>query len=171
MYIVGRLLSLIIYAIILVAVCFIITNSQNKKKINCVLNLYIIILGIMGYFFIPHTGADLYRLLNTMKYYSNGDWSDIKYRILESSTPGTGLYFCLVGNLNNDHLLPAISAIITFSFCFYILKSESDDPDTKPVYIALALFVFMSRGLMMQIISNIRTIMALSISAFCVYKE
>ena len=171
MYIVGRLLSLIIYAIILVAVCFIITNSQNKKKINCVLNLYIIILGIMGYFFIPHTGADLYRLLNTMKYYSNGDWSDIKYRILESSTPGTGLYFCLVGNLNNDHLLPAISAIITFSFCFYILKSESDDPDTKPVYIALALFVFMSRGLMMQIISNIRTIMALSICAFCVYKE
>lgn len=171
MYIVGRLLSLIIYAIVLVAVCYIITNSQNKKKINRVLILYIIILGIMGYFFISHTGADLYRLLNTMRYYSNGDWSVIKNRILETSTPGTGLYFCLVGKLNNDHLLPAMSAIITFSFCFYILKSESDSPDTKPMYIALALFVFMSRGLMMQIISNIRTIMALSICAACVYME
>ena len=171
MYIVGRLLSLIIYAIVLAAVCYIITNSQNKKKINCVLILYIIILGFMGYFFIPHTGADLYRLLNTMKYYSNGDWSVIKNRILETSTPGTGLYFCLVGKLNNDHLLPAISVIITFSFCFYILKSESDAPDTKPMYIALALFAFMSRGLMMQIISNIRTIMALSICAVCVYME
>ena len=76
----------------------------------------------MGYFFIPHTGADYYRLLNTMKYYSNGGWSVIKNRILETSTPGTGLYFCLVGKLNNDHLLPAISAIITFFVLFLYIE-------------------------------------------------
>lgn len=125
----------------------------------------------MGYFFIPHTGADLYRLLNTMKYYSDGNLITIKDKVLKSSTPGTGLYLGLIGKIHNDNFLPAISAIITFSFCFSILKSESNETDANPMYIALALFSFMSRGLMMQIISNIRTIMALSICAFCVYIE
>lgn len=170
MYITERILSLLIFSLVLVLICCGIANSKLKvgKKL---ITLYILILGIMGYCFIPHMGADLTRLLITMKFYTSKGTEGLYSALLSSSTPGTGLYFYIIGKTGNDHLLPAISAVITYSFCFSILKREYNNYETRSLYIAVMIFAFMSRGLTMQIISNIRTLMALSICAWCVYKE
>ena len=170
MYITERILSLLIFSLVLVLICCGIANSKLKvgKKL---VTLYILILGIMGYCFIPHMGADLTRLLITMKFYTSKGTEGLYSALLSSSTPGTGLYFYIIGKTGNDHLLPAISAVITYSFCFSILKREYNNYETRSLYIAVMIFAFMSRGLTMQIISNIRTLMALSICAWCVYKE
>ena len=162
MYLIGRVISLMIFVAVMFIICYVISRS-GKLTGNRAVNLYIILLGIMGYFFIPHTGADLFRLYTTMKYFSSKSVSELFEVLLSSTTPGSGLYFFVIGRLGNNNLLPFVSAIITFSFCFSILKDELKKNDSKSNYVAIALLVFMSRGLMMQIISNIRTMMALSI--------
>ena len=101
-----------------------------------------------------------------------GDWGlGCVSAITASSTPGTGLYFYFIGKIGNDKLLPCISAFISFSMCFSLIHNQIDDKRVKRAYIATSLFLFMSRGLLMQIISNIRTIMALAICGWCVYQE
>lgn len=170
MYLVERLISLAIYAFFLLLICNVISHTAKRDN-SRILNIYILLLGIMGYCFVPHTGADLTRLLMTMKFYSSKSFSELSKVLPDSATPGVGLYFFAVGKLGNDKLLPCLSAIITFSICFSLLKHQADEKDVKQYHIAAALFLFMSRGLMMQIISNIRTIMALSICAWCVYQE
>ncbi len=170
MYLLERILSLAIYVFILILICIGLSHT-GKRDNHRLLRLYIVILSIMGYSFVPHAGADLSRLILTMHFYSSKTLPDLVATLSSSSTPGVGLYFYIVGKLGNDKLLPCISALITFTLCFRLLHKQVDEEDVKADYIACALFVFMSRGLMMQIISNIRTIMALSICAWCIYAE
>lgn len=170
MYLVGRVISLMIFVAVMFISCYIV--SRSKKSIGTrYLTLYVVVLGLMGFCFIPHVGADLYRIYNTMAAYASLDIGNLLNRISSVSTPGVPLYYFLVGQLGNKQWLPCISAIITFSFCFSLLKKELKNEKTYPIYVAIALFAFMSRGLMLQIISNIRTLMALAIVAWCIYEE
>lgn len=170
MYLFERLISLLIYVLCLFLICYAILHTKKKDN-HRLLKIYTLMLAVMGYCFVPHTGADLSRLLITMHYYAEMTWTNLLDAISVSSTPGVGLYFFVIGKFGNDHLLPCISAFITFSLCFSSLKRQIDEKDVKSRYIATALLLFMSRGLMMQIISNIRTIMALAICAWCIYQE
>ena len=173
MYIFSRILSLMIYCLILVIVCIFIKNITKKKLDIIILKLYIMVLFVMGYFFIPHEGADLTRVIIAMNSYRDLNFSGLLYEILNSTTPGVPIYYYLISKLNNVQLLPAISAFIIFTFCFGILINilVRKDSTIKTSDIAISLFVFMSRGLFLQSISNIRTMLSLAILAWCIYQE
>ena len=173
MFLFARLVSLAIFALVLMLICIFISNTNDKKRAAGYLTIYTVILTVMGYLFVPHSGADLTRLWIVMHQYAREDVMVFLQSLTSSLSPGVVLYYNIIGRLGNDHLLPAVSALITFSFCFAILHSllKKESTGFSTTEIAIALFLFMSRGLMMQIISNIRTLMALSIAAWCIYQE
>ena len=171
MYLFERVFALGVYVTILFAICYLIAKNKSHKRCSKLVTLYIVLLAIMGYSFVPHEGADLTRMLLRMHLYASETWDQSFTRMIKTATPGAVLYLRLVGLLHNDSLLPALSAVITFSFCFGIIKRTLKQEDIDVSCIAVILFVFMSRGLLLQIISNIRTLMALSIIAWCIYQE
>lgn len=172
MYLIGRVISLIIFVIFLLGVCISIKYSRSRKISILILKLYIAILSMMGYFFIPHTGADVTRLIPLMMSYKNTSISNLLVYLTNTSAPAVTFYYFILAKMNNPHLLPAITAFITFSFCFGVLINILRyEKKIKGIEIAISLFIFMSRGLTLQIISNIRTIMSLSIIGWCAYQE
>lgn len=170
MYLLERIVSLLIFVILLISISYILSKA-NKKTASYVIYAYVLCLGIMGYFFIPNSGSDLTRLIYTMHYYAQLKGTALSEALFNNLTPGTALYFYTIGQLDNDRLLPFFSAIISFSFIFSILRRENENPLNSTLFIAVALFVFMSRGLYMQSIGNIRTVMSLAMFAWCVYLE
>lgn len=172
MYLIGRLISLIIFVVILFIVCISIKYSRSRKISILILKVYIVILTIMGYFFIPHLGADVTRLIPIMMSYRHSSISNLLVYLTNSSTPAVKVYYFVLSKMNNPNLLPATAAFITFSFCFGVLINILRyEKKIKSIEIAISLFIFMSRGLTLQIISNIRTIMSLSIIGWCIYQE
>lgn len=167
MYLKERVLALLIYVFLLL---LIMTLIKRIKGVNATLNLYIIALSIMGYFYKPLEGADLTRVTIAMNSYKYLTIPQIIENSKTSIAPLSSLYYYAIGQLNNDNLLPAITAFITFTFIFKIIKSHYCNYITSKKSIALALLFFMSRGLFLQTISNIRTMLSLSILAYCIYK-
>lgn len=167
MYLKERVLALLIYVLLLFLIMLLI---KRIKGVNATLNLYVIVLSIMGYFYKPLEGADLTRVIIAMNSYKYLTISQLIENSKKSIAPLSSLYYYAIGQLNNDNLLPAITAFITFTFIFKIIKSHYSNYITSKKSIALALLFFMSRGLLLQTISNIRTMLSLSILSFCIYK-
>lgn len=165
MFLTARLFALVVYCILLFVFCIAI-KTRHKKII---LLFYILVLSIIGYLYIPYESADLYRLIQIMHIYSTLSFPDLLELIKTSATPLTILYFYLISFLGNDHFLPAINTFITFSFCFSILYGVSKKYRLKNSDTSLILFFFMSSGLLMPTITNLRTMLSLSIVAYCIY--
>lgn len=178
MLIIERILSLFIFVIILFVILFFILKL--KKKSNVILNSYILILSIMGYCYEPlkgkngniDEGADLNRIWYYFDYYSFHTFGELWRAIKNSTTPGVELYYFIISKLDNKHFLPSITAFITFYFCFGIIKTIlKKDKKINSNEIVISIFLFMSRGLFLQTISNIRTMLGFSIIAWCTYQE
>ena len=133
------------------------------------LNLYCLALAMMGFFYVPLSGSDLGRIISAMHAYTKMSWNEIFNSMLTSSSPVGIVYYKLVGSLGDDRLLPFFSAIITYSLCFGILKVFYKKHDTYKSYIALSMLAFMSRGLLMMTIANIRSMLSLALIGYCIY--
>ena len=168
MYLFERVIGVSFYSIVLIIVCVLLYKYSNRRVF---LRVYWLILVVMAYFYIPHAGADLTRNIETMKAYARLDWAGIIYRLKDTITPIQILYYHLIGKLNNEHLLPAISAAITIGFYFSIIIRSQSKFNCSNKDVAIILFCFMARGLYLQTISNIRTLMSLAIVAFCIFEE
>ena len=166
MFLAARLVALFIYCFFLLVFCFSIAKTKHKKRI---LFIYILILSFIGYFYVPYETSDLYRLTQIMHMYSRLSFSELFELIKNYSTPLTPLYFYIIGFFQNDHLLPAINAFITFSFCYCILYKASVKYNLKNSHTSLILFFFMSTGLLMPTITNLRTMLSLSMVTYCIY--
>ncbi len=171
MYLLERLLGVFTYTAVLLVVCFLIMKMQ-KKNIGKILLFYTFALSIMGFLYVPASGADLYRLIPIMHIYSESSFEAILQSFFDTSTPMAMIYYWLIGQFNIDGLLPAITAFITYSNIFYIFKDyikRNEDIDKKNI--ALTLFFIMATGFFIETISNIRTILAFSIIVRCIYNE
>ena len=170
MYLVARLIGIGTYALLLFLMYLIIRNT-NTKSLSGFLKIYVVLLSVMAFFYVPSSGADLYRLVPIMHIYAGMSPEQLWSYIVASDTPGEPLYFYLVGQLGHDGFLPAISALITYSLCFSILNDCVKKTGTSVKNAAAVLLLFMSRGLFLSAISNIRTMMALALIGWCVYHE
>jgi len=171
MYLIPRLIGVCIYTAILVILALIIQHISKVKDICRTLDIYLIIVGLMGYFFVPPPGFDLPRLIERMQYYSRISKPMFVERLLSTLTPGELIYYRIIGNIPNaDKLLPCISVLISFGFCFAILKNLATKKEDR-VAISLSLMLFMARGGIMPAIDTIRAYMATAIVAWCVYQE
>lgn len=171
MYLLERFLGVFTYTAVLLLVCFLIIKMP-KKKIGKILLFYTVALSVMGFLYVPASGADLYRIIPVMHIYSAWDFSDILQDFFNTSMPMARVYYWMIGQFNIDGLLPAITAFITYSNIFYIINDyvkRNENIDRKNI--ALALFFIMATGFFQITISNIRTMLAFSIVARCIYNE
>lgn len=171
MYLLERFLCVFTYTAVLLLVCFLIIKMP-KKKIGKILLFYTVALSVMGFLYVPASGADLYRIIPVMHIYKEWNLEDIFYHFFDTTTPVAMLYYCIIGKFNIDGLLPAITAFITYSNVFYIFKNSiKRKEDISKKNIVLALLFVMSTGFFIETISNIRTILAFSIIIRCIYNE
>ena len=168
MYLTARLIALIIYCVLLVGACVGLDVLKNKRL---VLASYLIILSVMGFLYVPDYTADLYRLWIMFEHYAHMSFLEIFSEIQYLGTPLVPIYFHCVGYLKNPHWLPAINAFFTFLFCFTILYKASRKYELSGYRMSIVLFFFMSYGLLMPAITNLRTSLALSIVCYCIYRE
>ena len=149
MYLIPRIIGVGIYALLLIIVYYLIPRT---KRWSIPLNIYTIALALMGFFYVPMSGSDLTRIYPVVHLYAEyvlneqESWA----AIMASGTPVAALYYHVVGNLGDDRWLPFINAFLTLGLCFTL---------------------FMSRGLLMMTIANIRTMLSMAIIALCIYKE
>lgn len=168
MFIFERLFGVGLFTIMLVATCLIQARYSNKKLF---IYIYYFTLLAMAYFYVPHEGADLTRNTLAMKAYARLPLRDLLDTIKQSATPVAILFYHIVGKFQNDHVLPFTAALITLGLNFKLVQNSRDDFKANCRVIAITLFIFMARGLFLQSISNIRTIMSLSIASLAVYNE
>lgn len=171
MFLTARLFGICTYVFLLSLTCLSLKYTNNNKKLEIILFLYLCALVLMAFLFVPYISADLYRLAFISERYASMPFDTILQEILDNRTPGCVLYLYLVGKLNNYHFLPAIAVMIDFSLLFSILKSEIKRNLTKGSFVASALFLLMSSSIFMSSISGIRNMLAYSIIIWCVYRE
>ena len=70
MYLYGRLVGVGTYSITLLIICLLIL-IMPRKKVGSILFLYTIALSIMGFLYVPASGADLYRIIDYMHQYAS----------------------------------------------------------------------------------------------------
>ena len=167
MYLGQRLIGVGVYAFCAIITYFFIPRI---KGIRTNLNVYICLLGLMGFFYVPMSGADLSRAYATMHLYGNMSMREVWNVMLSHGSPTSVLYYHIIGRLGNDRLLPCITAVLTYGFIFSIIKSYYKNNEIEKKLVAISLLFFMSRGLLIATISNIRTMLALSLIAYSIYK-
>ena len=171
MYVVERLAGQIIYCLCLFII-FIKIYNGNYKSLKKTLNIYIVLLAIMGFLFVPSESSDLYSIIPIVKSYGNKSLSYIfTNSVIQSSTPLSVLYYYIFGKIGIMSLLPCITSIIVYNNIFYIIRDYSEKNKISNKAIALTLLFLMSSGFFIDVISNIRTLFAYSLLSRTVYDE
>lgn len=170
MYLISRLIGVGVYTLILIIICLSI-NITKEKYLSKWIKVYILLLSIMAFLYVPSEGADLYRLFPIMDIYTSMSPNALKDAMINSATPGVPLYYRLIGKLGIDGLLPGITALLTHTLIFSILLNCYKKIESRKKDVVLILFLFMSRGLFQVTISNIRTVLSIAIVAWCIYTE
>ena len=169
MYLIPRIVGVGTYALLLIIVYYLIPRMKNWF---ISLDVYTIVLALMGFFYVPMDGSDLTRIYPVLQLYAQYalDDPDSWTAIMASGTPMAALYYHVLGNLGDERWLPFVNACLTYGLCFALLKAICKRKQVLKKDIALVLLFFMSRGLLMMTIANIRTMLSLAIVAYCIYK-
>ncbi len=137
---------------------------RAKKK----LNLCVIFLVILAFFFIPDEHKDLYRILNMTNNWSKLSLSEFyNLHIVNAPTAIGYFYYYLCRKIPFDGALPAITAALFYLNTFDIIKRLLKNDKLKKESIALAFLFFMAAGSFLEVISDIRNFLAFSIVVRC----
>lgn len=170
MFLIERLIGVSIYSYILIMICLLIAFTNIKCK--NILRLYLLLLGGMGFYYLPYITADLYRIYETMEWYATYNFAEFyDTLVVTSSVPSSRILFWMVGKTGVMELLPLISAIISYSLIFYTLEKSRIKFEISRQNFAIALFFLMSGSIYISVIGGIRMMLALSIIFFCFYRE
>lgn len=172
MFLVARLFALCLYVMFLLSAYYFIAQG-TRKIIRNTLIVYLLCLCIVAYLYEPMTSADLYRLIPIMNGYAAKSFGEVLGIIATQSlsTPGVPILYYIVGQVGKDGALACAAALITYGFVFSILYDCYLKNHIKSRDLALVLLLFMSRGIFLIVISNVRTGISLAIIAWCVYHE
>ena len=170
MYLIERLIGVGSYVgCLIVAVCLLYYYQADCRKIFAG---YTAALGVMAFCFVPNPTADLTRIYSMMEKYAEYGVSEFAENyVLSSSTPVANLIYYGIGRTGLLQLLPMFSAVVTYSCCFYILYRAAEKFQVSRKNMALALLFYMSTGNYIFVISNIRTMMAVSLLMLCFFRE
>ena len=172
MYLKERLIGISIYMFVFFLIIMLLSLTNSKKNARYILILYIFIIGIMGYFYLPSQTADLYRIQTLIKmYYSSYTFSDIFETIQRINFQIYPIYYWIFGKIGNVNLLPAITGVWFYSNVFYILYDSSKRNKWSNKILILLLMFVIAGGQFVEVISGIRSMLAFSIVAVCLYNE
>lgn len=168
-YFAERAISVAIYALI----AFVFCNHLTKKDANIGRTLFLLTLTLstLAYFVQPAPTMDLYRLWITADEYNRYSIMEMITSIFSGWSSPLGLvYVCLISRFNH-HLLPAITVYLFYSNIFYIIKDYWKKHEISKSSVAVVLLFFLSRGVYGELISGIRSMLAFSFVARCIYDE
>ena len=168
-YFLERAISVAIYAFISMIFCNQISSS--KTNVRKVLFFLTIILSALAYFFQPTESMDLHRLWITADDYNKYPLLEMTTKIFSGWTSPLGLvYVCGISKINH-HLLPSLTAFLFYTNITYIVSDYWKKNEISNSSVALVLFLFLSRGVYGEVISGIRSMLAFSFVARCIYDE
>lgn len=170
MYLIPRLVGVFTYFVITIFF-FLLIRKSNKSKLNIILLIYALILAIIGFFYVPSESADLSRIWDTMRDFSTSSMTELSEFALSTNIPTFYFFIYMISWTDLYNLLPAIVAFIFYINSFYIIKDYAQKKNFSSKTIALTVFIFMCFGQFLQVISGIRSLLAFSIIARCVYNE
>ncbi|RGL80570.1 hypothetical protein DXC42_19420 [Butyricimonas virosa] len=98
MYLIPRIVGVGTYALLLIIVYYLIPRMKNWF---ISLDVYTIVLALMGFFYVPMDGSDLTRIYPVLQLYAQYalDDPDSWTAIMASGTPMAALYYHVLGNL------------------------------------------------------------------------
>ena len=171
MFLIERIVSLLVYAVTLVVTCYLI-GRVARKQYKVILVIYLLVLAIFAFNYKPYVTADLYRLREYIQYWIHLDFLDVIKYALENSTPIWVLYSYIISKLGNLNWLQTVTCLWCFGNVFYIISHEIGRHNIGGKYRAEVLFYIMAVGAFyLQTISGIRSMLGMSIAAFCLYRE
>lgn len=169
MYLFERLIGVFTYTIILFLFFFLIHDGRiNYKKL---LIIYLIILSILAFFYIPPETEDLYRTFIIVGRFQKVTFSSFLPTLSETSYPIAMLFYYFVSKIGIYGIIPALATFITYKNGFYILKICADKYKLSNKEIAIIFLFTMSTGMFGYLVTNIRALVALSILAKCFVLE
>lgn len=169
MYLKERIISLLLFYGILFIVTFFISSAKDIKKTKRILVIYVILLGIMAYFYVPSETSDLSRHFYSLKFYSEMPLNDFISFILKKSSPLSIIYLRIIGKLGNEHLLPCITSTIHYSILFKMYMDFIKKYEIKSKYMALGFIILMISGKFLGLISGIRNGLAFIFAEYAIY--
>lgn len=171
MFLTERLVSLATYGLTLALACWLV-GSTARKQYKFVIVAYLIVLGAFAFFYQPYITADLYRLREYMEWWIHKPLNEIIPYSLRNSAPTWVLYSYFLRQLDNINWLQTVTCLWTFGNAFYIVIHEIEYDEVQGRNKGIMLFFVMAIGaLFLQAISGIRTMLGISIVAFCFYRE
>ncbi len=189
-----RLSGVLVYVLVILCGYNRILHTADSKKLKGVFTGLCIVLGIMGFIYVPGHAADLCEWQNMYEHY----WAGydligfIKGPMLDSKTPVSYLLIFICESTGIHGILPGVVALVFFGFVFSVFRKISADCTLKTqaqvagnslfkasagqksdttFCLALTFFFFMSSGCFLEAISGVRCFTALAIMAWCIYGE
>lgn len=170
MNIAARLIGVGTFAYFLVMFCLLIIYTNIS--VRSLLGWYAVVLAVMGFFYEPYITSDLYRIRGMMVTFSTMELpAFIRTYVTNSAVPVARLLYWLVGRTGVLGLLPALASMVSYGCIFYILQDAARRCGSKRQDVALTLLFIMAAGQYMFTVSNIRTMIAMSLICLCLYRE
>lgn len=167
-----RLCGVGVYALALICTYYAMRGTRSYRKLCRILNTYLVILTVMGFFYIPAEAADIYRWRNISRNWHNLSLTEFfENYMVKTSYPMGMLMIYLCQKTEIKGVLPAVCAFLFHWNIFEILKMLCRKLGFTPRDLALPLLLFMSAGRFLEVISGIRCLVALSILARQVCEE
>lgn len=171
-FLIERVVSLSVYVLALFITYYYIKKAKSYSEIRRSLNLYLVILTMMGFFFVPDASKDLTRILRNTEYWKTISIKDLaRLELPRTSAPIGQIYIYLCRKTQIDGFLPACTAFLFFSNVFHILKKSYQKLGYSSESVAMSLLLFMSSGCFLEVISDIRCFLAFSIVARFIFDE
>lgn len=170
MFLAERLIGISIYAYFLLMFFLLIYASNINVK--GLLAAYTLVLAAMGFCFKPYVTADLYRIYESVRLFATFSFSDFWHElVVTASTPAARLFYYAIGKTGIPELLPAITCLVTYTCIFYIILHTAERFSISRKHVAIAVLFTMSVGNYMMVISNIRSMLAISLICWCFFRE
>lgn len=170
-FLVERITSLLVYALALL-LAYQLIGRVVRNQYSFILVVYLGILAVFAFNYKPYVTADLYRLREYIEYWIYKDWGDAVRYANNSSSPAWVIYSYIISKLGNINWLQTITCMWCFGNVFYIIAHEIERYNIEGKYRSLLLLYIMAIGAFyLQTISGIRSMLGISIVAFCLYRE
>ncbi len=166
-----RLLGVGAYAALVAVVYLLLSRVHGYRTVSRILNIALVVLCVMAFFFLPDESKDLYRLLEMGEVWKDLSLDEFFPYVMSATTPLSYFMIYICAKIGIAGLLPTISAFVFYTNVFFILKDLYRNTNMSNRTLAINFLFFMSAGAFLEVISGVRCFMAMSIIARCIYSE
>ncbi len=166
MFLTARLFGVFTY-VCLLAIALLAVRYFRQKQSHYVLVGYLAALCVVAAFFVPSVSTDIYRLSKFAQAYAQMPLESFLYMLTESKS---GLFTLIYFRVFHNVLMP-VTCFIVIGNMLYILYDSSKRLQASRSILMLGLMWLMTNDFFLTAISNIRSYVAVSFVAFCIYRE